>query len=546
MLRIGETIDRYTVEALIGQGGMAAVYRAKHNSLDSLHAVKILFITAPTIRRRLMQEGKVQANLRHPNIVAVTDVLEIQGAPALVMEYVDGPALDQWLKQNTPTLDESLYLFRGILRGVMEAHERGVIHRDLKPANVMLAPTNEGLVPKVTDFGLVKSLSDQRGKTETGMAMGTPEYMAPEQIRDASDVDQRVDMFALGCILYELVCHQRAFDGPDNVAVFNAIVEGKYPPPRKFNDSLPRNILMAIRWLLETNREKRLSSCMELFDLLFEDRTVGRVDAPNAIRPIHISTIKEQPVILDAHDTFITEAASSPQAAIDTVPPAKSRIATPSPVGNTPSPFTPERPAVGVLRTVLVLVPVLAVLVVGVLMGKGGVFGNPRTLSAPASTPLLKGSVSVEAPTLAVPTPVVTPAPITTVVPRPASAPPNPVNVAPPNPVNVAPPSPVNVAPPNPVNVAPPSPVNVAPPSPVNEPNPENAGVRVTFTGSAALVLESEGTRFEMPGTAPAGTYTILADFGDGLVPAGQVTLRDGADAVIACESFFVQCTQRG
>ena len=500
MLRIGETIDRYTVEALIGQGGMAAVYRAKHNALDSLHAVKILFITAPIIRRRLMQEGKVQANLRHPNIVAVTDVLEIQGAPALVMEYVDGPALDQWLKQNKPTLDESLYLFRGILRGVMEAHERGVIHRDLKPANVMLAPTNEGLVPKVTDFGLVKSLSDQRGKTETGMAMGTPEYMAPEQIRDASDVDQRVDMFALGCILYELVCHRRAFAGPDNVAVFNAIVEGKYPPPRKYNDALPRNILMAIRWLLETDRQRRLSSCVELFDLLFEDRTVGRVDAPNAIRPIHISTITEQPVILEARDTFIPEGAPSPQADIVTVPPARSRIATPKPISSAPSPLTPERPAVGVVRTILVLVPVLAVLVVGVLVGQTGILDGPNRSAV--QEPSLEGSVRVESPL-----PAALPRPLATPTPSPVA----------------------------------PTPSPVAP-----TPSPEETDVRVTFTGSRSLVLESGDRRIPMPGAAPPGTYTILADFGDGLVPAGQVTLRAGMDAVIACESFFVQCTQRG
>ena len=139
MLRIGHTIDRYRIEALIGQGGMAAVYRARHAQLDSLHAVKVLFITAPQVRERLLREGKVQANLRHTNVVSVTDVLEVQGAPALVMEYVDGPALDHWLLNNKPTLDEALFLFRGILRGVSAAHERGVIHRDLKPANILLA-----------------------------------------------------------------------------------------------------------------------------------------------------------------------------------------------------------------------------------------------------------------------------------------------------------------------------------------------------------------------------------------------------------------------
>ena len=87
-------------------------------TLDSEHAIKVLFITAPQVRARLLREGRVQANLRHPNIVSVTDVLEVQGAPALVMEYVDGPALDEWLGSNKPTLDQALWLFRGILRGI--------------------------------------------------------------------------------------------------------------------------------------------------------------------------------------------------------------------------------------------------------------------------------------------------------------------------------------------------------------------------------------------------------------------------------------------
>jgi len=534
MLRIGETIDRYTVEALIGQGGMAAVYRAKHNALDSLHAVKILFITAPAIRRRLMQEGKVQANLRHPNIVAVTDVLEIQGAPALVMEYIDGPALDQWLKQNTPTLDESLFLFRGILRGVMVAHERGVIHRDLKPANVMLAPTNEGLVPKVTDFGLVKSLSDQRGKTETGMAMGTPEYMAPEQIRDASDVDQRVDMFALGCILYELVCHRRAFEGPDNVTVFNAIVEGKYPPPKKFTDSLPRNVLVAIRWLLESDRERRLSSCLELFDLLFEESTIGRVEAPkDSLRPIHISSITEQPVILQESDTLITKRGASPQAAVATEPRPRSRIATPEPITGPARQYEPDRPESSILRTLFMLVPIAAVLTVGVLLGQTGIFTTPVVMQQPAPlVPLPRPRVAVDPGTIA-PTPEAPP--------EASGTPPEPVQPRP----RVTEPSPPRPAPqplaapstPRPV----PAPTEPAAPS---EPEPA-AGAQVSFTGTEALVLEGGGQRYTMPGSAPAGTYTMHADFGDGLVPAGQVTVRAGRSVVIACEAFFAQCTVR-
>lgn len=284
MLRIGETIDRYRVEALIGQGGMATVYKARHTHLDSVHAIKVLFITAPMIRERLLREGRVQASIRHSNIVSVTDVLEVLGAPALVMEYVDGPALDAWLLETRPDLDEALEVFSGIVRGVKEAHRKNVVHRDLKPANVLLAPSSDGLLPKVTDFGLVKSIAQERGHTMTGMALGTPEYMAPEQIRDASNVDQRADLWGLGCILYELICHRRAFSGPDKMAIFNAIVAGTYAPPRKYVADLPRNVTEAIARLLETDREDRLPSCDALQELLYIKTPESR-STPQSTRP---------------------------------------------------------------------------------------------------------------------------------------------------------------------------------------------------------------------------------------------------------------------
>ncbi len=273
VLKAGVTIDRYRIEALVGQGGMAAVYRARHTQLDSAHAIKLLFVTVPSLRQRLLREGKVQANLRHTNIVSVTDVLEVQGSPALVMEFVDGPSLDQWLQDHRPTLDEARWIFRGIVRGISAAHDRGVVHRDLKPANVLLAPTSEGLAPKVTDFGLVKSLTTGEAHTQTGMALGTPEYMSPEQIRDASKVDQRTDMWALGCILYELVCGQRPFTGPDRISVFNRIVAGDFQPPRECVPDLPDDLDAAIHSLLTLDPAQRLAKASDLAAVLYPQGT---------------------------------------------------------------------------------------------------------------------------------------------------------------------------------------------------------------------------------------------------------------------------------
>ncbi len=545
MLRIGETIDRYRVEALIGQGGMAAVYRARHVKLHSQHAIKVLFVTAPVIRKRLLREGRVQANLRHPNIVSVTDVLEVQGAPALVMEYVNGPALDQWLVENQPTLDESLWLYRWIVRGIAAAHERGVVHRDLKPANILLAPTNEGIVPKVTDFGLVKSIAERRkGNTQTGMALGTPEYMSPEQIRDASEVDTRADMWALGCILYELVCHRRAFSGPDKMSTFNAIVAGTYEPPRKYTEGLPRNVSEAIRVMLEVDRDNRLSSCVELFDLLFEDNAVGRLGAPhrptepllgppsayseNSVpyRPEHVSNSSPLSFLLD-------EPTNSEVGGVPTDLPAGRRAAVPTGLRFRRTALNPER-SLGARSTPLgwliaLVAPML--LVVGVAVGVGVARLTREPTTEPVVAPPTPGQTAPS---------VVSPAP-------PRLPPATPSNLAP----VVAPELSPAPAPAAPAAVAPPSPAVARPLA--GQPAPKVIRVQpvaaatatVRVVGDARAVwLTSGGTRFDLANPVEVGTYEIWADFGgDADVAAGSLALAEGDDVELRCSSFAYRCT---
>jgi serine/threonine-protein kinase len=262
----GQEVDRYDVEAVLGQGGMAVVYRVRHRTLHTLHALKVLTMVSPGVRKRLLQEGRVQAQLRHPNVVAVTDVLDVQGAPALLMEYVNGPALDQFLASQRPSLEQAEFLFRGVVEGVAQAHALGIVHRDLKPANVLLA----GMVPKVTDFGLAKAIRGEPGSghTRTGATMGTPAYMAPEQIRNAKDVDARADVFALGALLYELVTGTLAFPQDDLLELFNAAAEGRYRPPRELVPDLPEHLERALTGALEPDRERRLPSCHALLAVL--------------------------------------------------------------------------------------------------------------------------------------------------------------------------------------------------------------------------------------------------------------------------------------
>lgn len=222
---------RYQVEALLGQGGMASVYRVRHAQLGTPLALKVLSSASLEQRDRLLREGRAQASLRHTNIVSVVDVIEIDGLAALVMEYIDGPDLAHVLKRRRLTAEQADDLMRGILAGVAAAHDQGFVHRDLKPGNILLAAQRSRPVPRVADFGLVKQLAGGgEAATRTGALMGTPAYMAPEQIRDAGKVDARADVFALGAIAYELLCGVRAFDGDDAFDTFEAIVRGRYVP----------------------------------------------------------------------------------------------------------------------------------------------------------------------------------------------------------------------------------------------------------------------------------------------------------------------------
>lgn len=270
---------RYRVESRLGEGGMAAVYRVRHVQLDSSHALKVLKLPAQSIRERLLQEGKVQAQLRHRNLVAVTDTVEHEGSPGLIMEFIDGPSLFGFLKQHRLNLEQADALAEGILAGVAYAHEHGLVHRDLKPENILLAFEGDELVPKVADFGLAKLLSEDGAgpsKTRSGMAMGTPNYMAPEQIRDAKHVDGRADIFALGAILYELVSGRQCFSGADTFEIFSAVANVQYTPMSEVVPGLPDRMQRAIGAALQATPQERPAAVADLRAIWTDNVDSGR------------------------------------------------------------------------------------------------------------------------------------------------------------------------------------------------------------------------------------------------------------------------------
>jgi serine/threonine protein kinase len=280
LLEPGQIIGQHRVEGLLGRGGIAEVYLVTELALEVQQALKVMVDDDAGWGRRMIREGRAQYLVQHPNLVRVHGSASIQGRPALIMEYVRGFDLRRWLKVlgqqgRWPSLDQALCLFQGVLAGVGAVHEHGLVHRDLKPANILVQVHEHGVTPKVTDFGLVKNLRTQDGPGEAtvaGTIMGTQGYIAPEQIWALPSIDARADVFALGCILYLLVCREAAFGDKDTSVTFGRVLNEEYVDPRLHVGDLPEGVVLAIRYALVSDRRYRIPSCQGLWDVVERGR----------------------------------------------------------------------------------------------------------------------------------------------------------------------------------------------------------------------------------------------------------------------------------
>ena len=259
-LQIGITVGPYRVEQYLAAGGMSLIYKVRHLERDSLHVLKVLAIHSRTVRERMQQEGQLQRLLDHPNIVPVTEVLQLAHTPALIMDFVAGPDLAVLLERCSLTDAQTDQLIRGILRGMIAAHANGMVHRDLKPSNILLELEDGVLVPRIGDFGLAKMWApdDESPITQSGAMMGTPNYMAPEQVWDASAVDERADVFSLGAVMYEMLSGQRAFAGKHSVDVWSRITSGKREFLNSLRPDLPKEVVNVVHQAMATDRDQRI------------------------------------------------------------------------------------------------------------------------------------------------------------------------------------------------------------------------------------------------------------------------------------------------
>lgn len=258
---LGVRIGNYKIVEKIGQGGMGVIYRAVHEMLGRSVAVKVPLSTASNsheMNARLFNEARAATTVRDPGIVEIYDVGVLPDQTAyILMELIEGESLAEQLRREQGiSCMHALQIIRAVSRTLHAAHEQGVVHRDLKPGNIFLVPDPElplGQRMKLLDFGLAKREADaaEQPLTQTGILMGTPPYMSPEQCRGSGPVDRRMDLYALGCVLYELVCGQPPFTGTSAGEIIAHHLYFPPEPPRSHDERIPRSLEMLILWLLQ-------------------------------------------------------------------------------------------------------------------------------------------------------------------------------------------------------------------------------------------------------------------------------------------------------
>lgn len=262
---IPERIGKYVVKRLLGKGGMGRVYHAYDPFIGRDVALKVMLpelAEDPVLKERFVREAQSAGRLRHPNIVTIYDLGEDDGVPYIAMEYLEGRDLDEIIRTRVPlAVDEKLDIIRQACEALGYAHAHGVVHRDIKPSNIRIL---DPLVVKIMDFGIAKMGATHF--TQTGIIMGTPHYMAPEQVRgEREKIDGRTDIFALGVVLYEFLTYRRPFEGEHYTTVFYKIVhEPPAPLPPDVDIPYLEDIRAVIEKALAKNVEERYQSAYDM------------------------------------------------------------------------------------------------------------------------------------------------------------------------------------------------------------------------------------------------------------------------------------------
>lgn len=265
---VGASLGKYKIEALLGQGGMGKVYRAFDSQLNRSVALKFVRSDDGEILERFLREARNQARVDHENICKIYEVGELDGKPYIALQLVEGKPVNE--VEHPLTLEEKVMIIRDVADAVQTAHAQGLIHRDLKPGNIMIRQGEDGRwIPMVLDFGLARELAAP-GLTISGMVLGSPAYMSPEQaLGDIGAMDRRSDVYSLGVTLYEMLSGKRPFPGNVTTELLIQVVEDEPLPLSQASTNLPGDLEKIVMKCLEKEPERRYDSAR----LLAQDLT---------------------------------------------------------------------------------------------------------------------------------------------------------------------------------------------------------------------------------------------------------------------------------
>jgi DNA-binding beta-propeller fold protein YncE len=326
--RVGTELLGYRIESLLGRGGMSAVYRAHDPRLKRDVALKVLapgLAEDDAFRERFLSESELAAGLEHPNVVPIHDVGEIDGQLFIVMRLVEQGDLKSMLgKEGKLDARRGLALVSQVAAALDAAHERGLVHRDVKPSNVLVDGRGHAYL---ADFGLSRRLSDQAMGFEAGLSLGTPAYVAPEQI-EGKKVDGRADQYSLGCLLYECLCGERPFPRSTEAAVLFAHLEETPPTLPGLEEVFGR--------ALAKDPDARYASCTESVDAAVD--ALGITVRRRSLWPLAFAAIGFAVVVASAAAFFLTWGGGSASAELDgrllRINPTSDRVTASTPVGD--------------------------------------------------------------------------------------------------------------------------------------------------------------------------------------------------------------------
>jgi predicted Ser/Thr protein kinase len=412
---IGKQIANYQITEKLGEGGMGVVYKGMDSNLGRPVAIKMLSAQLahdPEIVERFRAEARAQANLSHANLAVLYAFLVEDGTAFMVMEFVEGQTFEQMIRARGPIpVETALPLFKQALLGVGAAHRVGIVHRDIKPSNIML--NTQGVV-KVMDFGIAKVVGT-RGMTRTGMQLGTPAYMAPEQIQN-KPIDTRTDIYALGITLYQMLSGQLPFQHESDFETMNSHVAATPPPLKQMFAYAPIQYQNVVMKALEKDPNYRFQTVEEFSAALDNPESVPEPGSAATVVPIGVArTVVVPGVVAPAVGRTVIEgsaaaAASTPAIAKTVMQPGVAAAASATAIpGSVQTPIVAKKGGWNSGHTFAVCAVAAAAIILAVVsFGKKGSVQTVAQVNAPSASsaqgsPLGAPQVAAPAPAASVP-----------------------------------------------------------------------------------------------------------------------------------------------